>query len=471
VSVDACSECLRRSALVGFLSARLTAVLGGLDRRPTGVLSLGEEELIAAVAGSRADAARAFLDRFERGATLAAIAEVGQGAACRHGPAYPRPLLDLADPPAVLYHTGRPERLERLGASPAVAVVGTRRPSRYATEVARALGRGLAAAGVTVVSGLALGIDGDAHRGALEAAPHVEAGEALAGAGIPVAVLAGGADVPYPRTHARLYERVREVGAVVSELPPGTPPVRWSFPARNRIMAGLAGLTVVVEAAESSGSLVTAEFALQMGRELGAVPGQVTARRAEGGNRLLREGAAVIRSAQDALDEVLGIGAGGPAFPRAPERLDEHPVDGDDERRSVTRDAGARRQKGERHPDASGGSGRGRRSVPIPPEAAWGLPAPPARPPADRDLAPNLLRVLELVEAQEGVEAIAREAGLSPGRTRAALGRLELMGLVARDGLSGYVRLPGAGLPGGPILGNAPDAGPRGGPPPEATAA
>jgi DNA processing protein len=180
-------------------------------------------------------------------------------------------------------------------------------------------------------------------------------------------------------------------------------------------MAGLAALTIVVEAAESSGSLITAEFAGELGREIGAVPGQVTSRRAAGGNRLLREGAAVIRSAQDALDEVLGVGSGGPEA-----------------------DALAARE----------GPGGGPRE-PVPPGTR--------RPRLDQRLDPQMQQVLDLVEGGEGVEAIARELGLAPGQARGALGSLELMGLVARDGLSGYVRLavpPGAETP---ILGHDPD--------------
>ena len=186
-----------------------------------------------------------------------------------------------------------------------MAVVGSRRPSPYGLEMARSLGRGLAAAGIVVVSGLALGIDAAAHRGCLEVA------------GVPVAVLAGGPDLPYPRSHRRLYAEVVATGLVLSEMPPGQRAFRWSFPARNRLMAGIAGMTVVVEAAEPSGSLITAEFAQDLGRVVGAVPGRVTARMAAGSNALLRDGAAVVRSPEDVLDDLLGAGA---ASRRAPRR-------------------------------------------------------------------------------------------------------------------------------------------------------
>ena len=173
--------------------------------------------------------------------------------------------------------------------------MGTRRASADGLEVARALGRGLAAAGVTVVSGMALGVDSAAHAGALESS------------GRTVAVLAGGADVPYPPSKARLHQLIAERGCVVGELPPGFVAMRWCFPARNRIIAALAHMTIVVEAARRSGSLITAEIAADIGRDVGAVPGPVTAWRSAGTNALLRDGATVIRDAADALDVAVGV--------------------------------------------------------------------------------------------------------------------------------------------------------------------
>ena len=294
-----------------------------------------------------------------------------------------------------MYFTGEEGLLRTLTQAPIATIVGTRTPSRYALEVARDLGRGLAAAGVVVVSGLALGVDAAAHRGALAAgAP-------------PLAVLAGGVDSPYPKANSALHARVRAEGLLLSELPPGHRPMRWSFPARNRIMAALARLVVVVEAAEGSGTLITAEFAAQLGRDVGAVPGQVTARLAAGSNRLLREGAALIRSPQDALDELLGIGTGG----RFEHREDEDGV-------SLP---------------ATGSAPSGRRSGRTP---ALAIGAERAEP----DLEAPLRGVLDMVEAGESVDAIARHADLDPARARAALDRLEMMGLVARDGFAGYVR-------------------------------
>jgi DNA processing protein len=155
----------------------------------------------------------------------------------------------------------------------------------------------LSAAGVTVVSGLALGIDAAAHRGALRA-PNPRT----------IAVLGSGADVVYPRMNQRIYDQIAEVGVILSESPPGRRPFRWTFPARNRIMAAITAMTVVVEAADPSGSLITASFAAELGRGVAAVPGRVTATNAAGSNRLLRDGAAVIRDAADALDELFGVG-------------------------------------------------------------------------------------------------------------------------------------------------------------------
>ena len=186
-----------------------------------------------------------------------------------------------------------------------MTIVGARRATSYGREIARELGRELAAAGMVVVSGLAFGIDGCAHRGALDA-------------GRTIAVLGCGPDVAYPASHRTLWRRICEAGLVISELPPGATPWRWTFPARNRIMAALAGMTVVVEAATRSGSLITTDLAADLGRDLGAVPGPVTSRASAGPNALLASGAHVIRDAQDVLDAMLGPGRRplGPQRPR-----------------------------------------------------------------------------------------------------------------------------------------------------------
>jgi DNA processing protein len=210
---------------------------------------------------------------------------------------YPALLQDLDEPPAALHGIGDAGQVSGIGRNTAVTIVGSRHPSSYGLEVAEELGYLLAGAGLVVVSGMALGIDAAAHRGALEAG------------GSTVAVLGSGPDVVYPRSERRLYERITSTGAVVSEMPPGTVPGPGCFPKRNRIMAALGTMTLVVEAAQPSGSLITAEQAAKLGREVGAVPGRVTSRVARGTNALLAEGAAVIRDAQDVLDRMVGVGA------------------------------------------------------------------------------------------------------------------------------------------------------------------
>ncbi len=203
------------------------------------------------------------------------------------------PLLrELHDPPAGLFLRGDAEA--ELLASPAVAIVGARACSSYGAQTARFLGRELAAAGLVVVSGLARGVDGEAHRGALEAG------------GTTVAVLGCGVDRDYPATHAQLARGIAETGLVVSEYAPGVEPAPWRFPARNRIIAGLATATVIVEARERSGALITADFALEAGREVFAVPGEITSALSVGTNALLRVGATPLTSADDVLQS-LGI--------------------------------------------------------------------------------------------------------------------------------------------------------------------
>jgi DNA processing protein len=223
------------------------------------------------------------------------LAMAGCWACCRHGDLYPDPLRDADDAPWALIGRGNPDLLDGLEPFETVTIVGARRATSYGREIARELGRELAAAGMTVVSGLAFGIDGCAHRGALDA-------------GRTIAVLGCGPDVAYPASHRTLWRRVCEVGLAISELPPGATPWRWTFPARNRIMAALGGMTVVVEAAKRSGSLITMDLAADLGRDLGAVPGPVTSRASAGPNALLASGAHVIRDAQDVLDAMLGPG-------------------------------------------------------------------------------------------------------------------------------------------------------------------
>jgi DNA processing protein len=219
-------------------------------------------------------------------------------AVARRDAGYPPLLAELHDPPASLFVRGE----EGAMAGPGVAVVGARSCSAYGAQVARTLARELAGAGVIVVSGLARGVDGEAHRGALE------------GGGRTVAVLGCGIDRDYPRSHSELARRIVEAGAVVSEYPAGVEPAPWRFPARNRIIAALSHATVVVEARERSGALITADFALELGRDVFAVPGEITSALSAGTNDLLRQGAAPLTSVRDVLDS-LGIELEPPSRP------------------------------------------------------------------------------------------------------------------------------------------------------------
>lgn len=217
--------------------------------------------------------------------------------------AYPPQLRELPDPPPALFTQGLPRAgLEALATRHVVAVVGSRSPSPYGREMAAAIARDLTVAGVLVISGLALGIDAVAHEAALKAA-----GGRPSGSVSTVAVLGCGADVEHPPSNRRLFGRVRAAGLLVSEFGWGIGARPWRFPARNRVMAGLAEAVVAVEGADRSGSLITARYALDLGREVLAVPGEAGRRLSAGPHRLLRQGAAVCESAADVL-EVLGCG-------------------------------------------------------------------------------------------------------------------------------------------------------------------
>jgi DNA processing protein len=200
---------------------------------------------------------------------------------------YPARLKQIPDPPLVLYVRGDVKVLSRY----ALAIVGTRRPTAYGSQVAQRLARDLAQRQLVIVSGLARGIDSAAHRGALEAV------------GKTVAVLGSGIDVIYPRENKRLAEQVVECGALISEFPPGTSPAPENFPIRNRTISGLALGVVVVEAAEYSGSLITARLALEQNREVFAVPGNITSAQSFGPNHLIKQGAKLVDEWMDVVEE------------------------------------------------------------------------------------------------------------------------------------------------------------------------
>ena len=202
--------------------------------------------------------------------------------------AYPASLRAIADPPPLLYVKGE----LRDNDSKAIAIVGSRSASDYGRRIARDLARGLASFGFTVVSGMARGIDGMAHESALQAG------------GRTLAVLGSGVDRAYPPEHEMLYRRISDSGAVISELPMGARPIAFNFPARNRLISGLSLGVVVVEATEKSGSLITASLAAEQGREVFAVPGEAGASRSRGSHRLIRQGAKLVETVEDIIEEI-----------------------------------------------------------------------------------------------------------------------------------------------------------------------
>jgi len=216
---------------------------------------------------------------------------------------YPRALLEIPDPPPVFYCVGARALLSR----PALAIVGSRNATPQGCADAEAFASALSAAGLTIVSGLALGIDGAAHRGALSQA------------GSTIAVVGTGPDRVYPAAHRDLAHRIAERGAIVSEFAPGTPPLRDHFPRRNRLISGLARGVLVVEATLSSGSLITARLGAEQGREVFALPGSIHSPFAKGCHRLIRDGAKLVETAQDVLDE-LTLLFPGPTVPEVPAR-------------------------------------------------------------------------------------------------------------------------------------------------------
>jgi len=297
VSVDRLPDAAYLGALAGLPAmgpSRLRALLAGRSPAEAWAACAAGRTLpeVAAVVGGRAgplvaEWARAVADepvadRWRR------VADAGLEVLAGGGRGLPRPLDIDPDPPAVLFADGT---VGALDVRPRVAVVGTRRCTRYGTEVARHLGRALARAGCSVVSGLAVGIDAAAHLGALaaEGAP-------------PVAVVASGLDVVYPPGNRGLWQRVVEHGVVVSEYPPGVAPARWRFPARNRIIAGLADALVVVESHAEGGSLHTVDAALERDRPVFVVPGPIRSPASAGTNRLLADGAQALCTVDDLLD-------------------------------------------------------------------------------------------------------------------------------------------------------------------------
>lgn len=226
-------------------------------------------------------------------------------------PRYPRLLAEISGRPSILYVRGTLLPVD----DASIAIVGTRRATPYGRQATERLARELAEAGITVVSGLARGVDGVAHQAALEAG------------GRTIAVLGSGVDVIYPPEHRTLAERIVNAGAIVTEQPPGAKPDAPNFPARNRIISGIALAVVVIEAALRSGALITATFAADQGREVFVIPGSVFAQSSEGTNALLRDGARLVRNGRDVLDD-LGLSV----EPGADERPQQLELDVNEER-------------------------------------------------------------------------------------------------------------------------------------------
>jgi DNA processing protein len=229
--------------------------------------------------------------RTEIDAALAWVAQAGNHILTLADAAYPQALLTAADPPVLVYAKGDPERLALLN-RPAFAIVGSRNATKQGEANATAFAQALAAAGLTIVSGLAAGIDAAAHRGALPEAAST------------IAVVGTGCDRIYPARNEALAREIAEKGVIVSEFPVGTPPLAANFPRRNRIIAGLARGCLVVEAARQSGSLITARLSAEAGREVFAIPGSIHSPQSRGCHALIKQGAKLVESAQDILEEL-----------------------------------------------------------------------------------------------------------------------------------------------------------------------
>ncbi len=293
MSTPACAECLARAWLLERLAGHLDVVRG----RIKALLDLDDADLIAAVAGREEEAVRVELEAFDPEKSRARCDAAGVELLCRCDPAYPPALWSLPAEPAVLHVAGGLDRFLKLVAERAVAIVGARTASPYGLDVARSLARGLGSTGLTVVSGMAMGIDSAAHEGALDSG------------GRTIAVLPAAPEQPYPASARSLHRRILASGVAVSELGPGVAIRRWMFPARNRIIAALSLMTVVVAARRGSGAMLTAIEAGDLRRELGAVPGPVTAPLSWGPNQLLRAGAHLVAEPADVLIALFGADA------------------------------------------------------------------------------------------------------------------------------------------------------------------
>ena len=286
----------RDAELAAWIKLSLVPGLGGQGLRkllaafglPQQVLRSSRGALATVVSAEIAERMLSDLDSDAIGAALDWAAVEGQGVVTLADGDYPQQLLQTPDPPALLYLRGRRELLARAS----LAVVGSRNATPQGISNAEQFARAFSAAGLTIVSGLALGIDAAAHRGGLD------------GAGSTIAVLGTGADIVYPQRNQALAERIAREGLIVSEFPLGTPPHANNFPRRNRVISGLSRGCLVVEAALASGSLITARLAADQGREVFAIPGSIHSPHSKGCHALIKQGAKLVESAQDLLQEL-----------------------------------------------------------------------------------------------------------------------------------------------------------------------
>src|SRR5690349_17314768 len=252
----ACPECLRRAWLIAALDPYLEKVAAHAEGDVSHLLALSNPDLVQVAAPKVAGQMIARNEALSEQRLAEELLLAECWACCRHDDRYPASLRDLDAPPWALIGRGDPSVMVELSPERLVAIIGARRATNYGREIAFQLGVEIGAAGLDVLSGLSFGTEACAHRGALEA-------------GRTIAVLPCGPDISYPASHRSLWRRIAETGLVLSELPPGATPWTWTFPARNRIIAGLAGMTVVVEVADNSAAITTADLASDLGRHLG----------------------------------------------------------------------------------------------------------------------------------------------------------------------------------------------------------
>ena len=377
----------RLEAYFGELEAAWRA--DGRQLQAAGLKEGDAAELLAARAGISPEA------------ELAALDKAGFAAVNWHSGRYPLRLKQIADPPPVLYYAGT---LEPDADDRSLAVVGTRSPTEYGKRAAAVLTRDLAANGLTIVSGLALGIDGIAHRSALEAG------------GRTIAVLAGGLDRVYPKEHADLFRRIQQQGAIVSEHPPGVRPLSGRFPRRNRLISGITMGTLVVEAGVKSGTRYTVYQALEQNREVFCVPGEIFSPASAFTNRMIQEGAKLVLNCGDILEEL--------NLPAAAASSDN--------------------QTAANYPAANGKAANNAATPPAPPAGQQEKMDFQAAAPIIEEVGEEAALLAWLHDEPLHVDELRRQSGLTINAVNGMLALLELQGKVKQVGSLHYVRVPGA---------------------------